>query len=94
MEHAVFKNKMLSMSIQKVYEECRRICFYECVQEYFLYCEHINREFVETAGSHDEILSGLWDIYLKNEHLGADTWDEIEEMLKVYAGKHETKEAG
>jgi hypothetical protein len=87
MEHAIFKYKMMSASTQEIYDSCKKICFYECMQEYFVYCEQINREFVETAVQRDDILETLWNIYLKYEYLRADTWKEIEDILNVYVSE-------
>lgn len=90
-EHALFKYSMLSGSTHEVYDACKRICFYECMQEYFLYSEQISTEFVGAAGHSDRILAELWEIYLKYEYLKADTWAEIEDILKVYVTEYGTK---
>lgn len=87
-EHAVFKHKMLSGTVQETYDFCRHICFYESLREYFLYKECICREFLEAARERKNILEELWKIYLKDEYLKADTWEEIEILLQRYARKH------
>lgn len=91
-EYAMFKSKMLSGIVHEVYGSCRRICFYESLWEYFLYSEHISRMFLEAALGKEGILEGLWEIYLKNESLRADTWDEIERILYIYAVEHTGQE--
>lgn len=91
-EHTMFKSKMLSGTVHEVYDSCRRICFCESLWEYFLYSEHISRMFLEAALGKEGILEGLWEIYLKNESLRVDTWDEIERILYIYALEHTGQE--
>lgn len=62
-EYAIFKYRLLSGSIHEVYDACRRICFYECMQEYFLYCEHISEKFVAATCRSDKILEELWNLF-------------------------------
>lgn len=90
-EHAIFKYEMLSASTHEVYDSCRQICFYECVQEYFLYSGRISRKFAEAASHSNSILEELWEIYLKFEYLNADTWTQLEEILHVYVMEHGSK---
>lgn len=97
-EHATFKYKMLSGTVHEAYDSCRRICFYESLLEYFLYSKHISREFLEAVSGKEGILGELWEMYLKNECLKVDTWEEIENMLQIYMEEHilwtETEETG
>ncbi len=87
-EYAMFKYGMLSGTVRGAYDSCRRICFYESVREYFLYNKHASRVFLEAAAGKENILGELWEIYLKNEYLGADTWEQIETMLQFYVEEH------
>ena len=40
------------------------------------------------------MLAQLWELYLENEYLRADTWDEIEGMLNAYVVEQKQREAG
>lgn len=87
-EYSLFRYRMLSDSVQKVYDACRKICFYECVNEYFQYSRETSADFINATGQSDKILAELWKIYLKNEYLGMDTWEDIEDILNTYTDRH------
>lgn len=91
MEYGLFRDKMLSQGPQEIYSACRRICFFECVYEYFQYKEEIREDFTNAAWRADRILEELWRLYLKHEYLRVDTWEGIEGMLEVYAREHEAE---
>lgn len=86
-EHAMFKYRMLSGTVHEAYDSCRRICFYENLYEYFLYNKHISRRFLEAAAGKEGILGELWGMYLKEECLKVDTWEEIGIMLQQIYNK-------
>lgn len=75
---------MLQKSVREVYNACRCISFYECVYEYFQYCEKISTDFVNATNHSEAVLAELWEIYLKYEYLGIENQKEIEELLNVY----------
>ena len=83
-EHDLFYYRMISESPKVVYEKCGIIKFYECIFEYFLYCENIKPEIIETCLQEDNVLSSLYELYLKHESLRADTWSEIETLLDEF----------
>ena len=87
-EHTLFQYKMFSGTAREVYKTCRKICFYECVFEYFQYSEEISTDFVSATEGSDGILAELWKIYLKHEYLRVDTWEEIGIILDVYVSKY------
>lgn len=91
-EYELFRCHMLLSPVREVYNSCRIICFYECLYEYFRYCEEISRDFINASAGEEQILSQLWDIYLKNEYLGADTWGEIEGLLNAYVDRRKPQE--
>ena len=86
-EYELFRCKMLLQPAWEIYNSCRSICFYECLYEYFRYCEKISRDFINASEKENMILAQLWELYLKNEYLKADTWDEIESILRAYVDK-------
>ena len=91
-EYAAFKYGVLMGTVHEAYDSCRQICFYENLHEYFLYGGHISRAFIEAVAGKGGILGELWEIYLKNENLRADTWEEIETMLQEYTERHMPQE--
>ena len=83
-EYELFRCKMLLQPTWEIYNSCRSICFYGCLYEYFQYCEKISRDFINGSEKEPWVLAQLWELYLKNEYLKADTWDEIESILRTY----------
>ena len=91
-EYELFRCKKLLCPAQEVYDSCRVISFYECMYEYFQYCEKISRDFINASGKDDWVLAQLWELYLKNEYLRADTWAEIEGLLNAYVDRQKPQE--
>ena len=91
-EYTLFRYKMLSGSVQEVYNQCNQIRFYECMQEYFQYKEKLPPEFVQATEGREDILQELWGIYLKYEYLRIDEWSDLEDVLKMYVGRQEAAE--
>ncbi len=83
-EYELFRCKMLLQPTWEIYNSCRSICFYGCLYEYFQYCEKNSRDFINASEKEHWVLAQLWELYLKNEYLKADTWDEIESILRTY----------
>ena len=77
--------EVYSRETGEIYDACRKICFFECIHEYFQYSREISREFLDAAVLDDSILEGLWAVYQKYEYLGIDTWEQVEEILEKYA---------
>lgn len=84
-EYSAFQCRMLSRPAGEIYDACKKICFFECIHEYFQYNREISREFLDAAVQGGSILEGLWDTYQKYEYLGANTWEQIDEILDKYA---------
>ena len=93
-EYGLFRCRMLLQPAEEVYNSCRIICFYECLYEYFRYCEKIRRDFINASEKEEGVLAQLWELYLKNEYLQADTWDEIESILTAYVKMKEPQAEG
>ena len=93
-EYGLFRCRMLLQPAEEVYNSCRIICFYECLYEYFRYCEKISRDFINASEKEEGVLAQLWELYLKNEYLQADTWDEIESILTAYVEMKAPKAEG
>ena len=83
-EHSLFKFKMLSSNTTEVYNECNKIHFYECIYEYVVYSDNLDINFVNSTKHIDNVISVLYQLYLKYENLNVSTWNEIEELIQVY----------
>lgn len=90
-EHELFKYKMLASPIKDVYERCNEIRFYECVYEYFRYCESITEEYMKACLKESEIMPALWRTYIENEYLKIDTWEDIEDLILVMKERQKQK---
>lgn len=84
MEYDLFRQNMINRTPEEVYENCCQIRFYECVQEYFLYKEHISGEIVNACYMESNLLQKLWQIYLKYESTEVTSWEEIENMIEFF----------
>lgn len=90
-EHELFKYKMLASPVKDVYERCNEIRFYECVYEYFRYCESITEEYMKACLKESEIIAALWRTYVENEYLKIDTWEDIEDLMLVMKERQKQK---
>lgn len=90
-EHELFKYKMLVSPVKDVYERCNEIRFYECVYEYFRYCESITEEYMKACLKESEIIAALWRTYIENEYLKIDTWEDIEDLMLVMKERQKQK---
>lgn len=93
-EHEAFKRSMLTLPKETLYDACSKIGFYECLHEYFQYSSQISPEFVQNLRECETPIALLWELYLQREELRADTWEGIEEMLRLLAQEHRMKRAG
>ncbi len=88
-EHGEFRSGMLSLSPEEVYCHCGEIRFYECVFEFFCFCEDLEAEWLEACLVERDVIAALWGIYNKYEYLRADSWEDVKEMLRVFALRRE-----
>ena len=82
-ERELFRYKMLASSSAEIYEACSKIRFYERFYEYFQYKEHLGKGLVEACLEEPDLMEALWSLYLGREYLKCDTWEEMEEILRV-----------
>ena len=80
-EYELFKYKMLSKTNIEIYDRCNIIRFYECIYEYFMYAEALNSNHINVCLKYENVISVLYDLYLKYESLECSTWEDIEEIL-------------
>ena len=76
---------MLASTAEAVYDACNRIWFYECIYEYFQYAENIEEKFVEACLEEENAIATLWELYVRYEYLKVGTWEDVEEILAVFA---------
>lgn len=84
-EHESFKCKMLALDTADVYDCCNKIRFYECIYEYFQYGEALTEKNLDACYKETNLISALWELYIKDESLKADTWDDVEGILQALA---------
>lgn len=82
-EHELFKYKMLALPAEEIYNNCNKIRFYECIYEYFQYAEDVEKRFVDACLKESNVIAVLWDLYIEYEYLKCDTWEGIEEILRM-----------
>ena len=71
-----FRNEILSLSKEKIFDEAYKIRFYREVSEWIVGGEY---EIKNTT-----TLAGLYDFYLSNEYLSITTWSDIGVMISEY----------
>ncbi len=86
-ERELFRYKMLASSSAEVYEACSKIRFYECFYEYFQYVEHMEKRLIDACLGESDLMEVLWGLYMEREYLKCDTWEEMEEILRVLADR-------
>ena len=82
-EHELFYCRTIAQPPEQVYDQCNIIRFHECIYEYFLYCEEINKEHIGACLREREIFAALHGIYLEYESLDVSTWEQIGELLNM-----------
>ncbi|MCI8509193.1 MAG: hypothetical protein HFJ06_11615 [Lachnospiraceae bacterium] len=65
---------------------CDKIHFYDCAMIFFSENEQISDNIFTFLLKQEKIISTMWLLYLKQEHLGFLTWAEIEELLEFWMG--------
>ncbi len=88
-EFELFKYQMLARSRKKIFEGCWEIRFYSCIYEYFLYAEDIAEAHINACLKCESVIAQLYELYLKCEYLRCDRWEDIEELLDVFAARQE-----
>lgn len=84
-EHDLFMYKILASTAEIIYGNCGQIRFYECVYEYFMYVEKIERKHILACLKCGNIMQTLYEVYLKREYLDYSTFEKIRELLDVFA---------
>ena len=87
-EYAEYKNAMLKKNPEEVWDRCCEIYFYSSFYEYFLYNEAISYIVAEKLGNYENIISGCWELYLKNEELSILSWEDIGMIIDKFLQKN------
>lgn len=91
-EHSEFRAMELSKSRSAIYEDCTLIQFNECVYEYLAFADDISEEQKDALINCDgNIFETLYRIYLKNEFLKAETWEEISSIIAVLVDEQKSQ---
>lgn len=84
-EYDYFKYRMLASSRNEIYNQCNKIRFVECLHEYVLYNREIPAAYMDALlGCNGNMYEELYTVYLKNESTRVATWDDIEELIRVF----------
>lgn len=89
-EFLLFKYKTLAKTNIEIYDSCNIIRFYESIYEYFIYAEDLKKNHLNICLKYENVISELYELYLKYEYLNCSTWENIEEILNVLVQKSET----
>lgn len=80
-EFQQFREEMLVRPPMALFDKCKQIWFYCCIQEYFQGNEVLSEEVLEMAESESFSIRTAWWFYIRNEYSGCETWKEITTML-------------
>jgi len=93
-EYRDYKAEMLQKEPEHIWDKCCEIYFYNSFHEYFLYNEAISYVVANKLGECENIISGCWDLYLKNEELSILSWADMDELIERYLQKEGDKGHG
>lgn len=82
-EYQKYKEHILELSPDQIYERCGEIYFYHCMYDYFMCNEELSDAVVTKMKTSKNLIAECWGVYLKYERLSCDSWKDIDELLKV-----------
>ena len=83
-EFQIYKRKVIyRMSNEEAWNACGKIHFYNCIKEYFELNDQISQAYLELVLKEPMPVQMLWEIYLRQDYLRYQTWDEIDELLEA-----------
>ena len=92
-EHDLFKYRMISKQRKDIYEACDEIYFTECVYEYLIYADELpDDQITALVQCKCGIFKCLYSIYLDDEYIHVDTWDEVSSLIEQLINR-QTKKA-
>lgn len=71
-----FRNEILSLSKEKIFDEAYKIRFYT---EIYTFLKETHYEVKKSTS-----IAGLYDFYLSDEYRSINTWSEVREMIYDY----------
>ena len=86
-EYGEYKKSMLRKNPEEIWDKCCEIYFYSSFYEYFLYNETISYIVAAKLGNYKNIISGCWELYLKNEELSILSWEDIGQIIDRFLQK-------
>ena len=88
-EYRQYRQKILAMSPEEIWEKCSEIYFYSCLYEYFMYNEAIPYVVAKKLEHCRDVLHGCWQRYLGDEELSILSWEDIDQLIETYLQKGE-----
>lgn len=88
-EFAWFRYQMLSKSRKKIFESNKKIRFYSCIHEYFVYAGGIEEVHIKACLKCPDAIASLYRIYMEYEYLRCERREDIEELLNVLVREQE-----
>lgn len=95
-EFQAFKKEEISKSVENIFDDCYMIHFYKEMQNYLCYSvedvdglEKIHYQALYTERGN--IISSLYDYYIKYESASINTWGEIHDMIRAYNQRYHKK---
>lgn len=82
-EYGKFREQILSLPPEQIADMCSKIYFYKCLYDYFMYNENISDSVIEKMKSNKNLIVECWNVYLKYENLSCNSWDNIDELVKI-----------
>lgn len=83
-EYQKYKEHILELSSEQVYERCGEIYFYHCMYDYFMCNEELSNEVITKMKGNKTSIAECWEIYLKYERLSCSSWADIGELLEIW----------
>lgn len=82
-EYQKYREHILELSSEQVYERCGEIYFYHCMYDYFMCNEKLSNVVIKEMEENKNLIAECWEIYLKYQELSCSSWMNIDELLKI-----------
>ena len=79
-----FTNRTLLYDKETIQNMCDKIHFYDCVMIFFSENNEISEKVFPFLLNKEEIILTMWLLYLKQNHLGFQTWVELENLFEFW----------
>jgi len=83
-EYQKYREHILELPPEQIYERCGEIYFYHCMYDYFMCNEELSNLAVMQMKTTENLIAECWKVYLKYEGLSCGSWEDIDELWKVW----------